>query len=58
MYDSSLFEISDEVNEIRLTSMELQSDPKFWCLIAASQTTGLCQPYADLIQENQALKCP
>lgn len=38
--------------------MEFQSDPKFWCVIAAGQTTGLCQPYADLIQENQALKYP
>lgn len=51
--DSSRVEINDNVNEIKLTSMEFQSGSKFWQMIAAGQTTELCQPYADVIQQNQ-----
>lgn len=57
--DSSRVEINDKVNEIKLTSMEFQSGPKFWWVNAAGQTAGLCHPYGDLIYQNQApiLKC-
>lgn len=47
--DSRPVEINDKVNEIKLTSMEFLSAPKFWWVIAAGQTDGLCHPYAELI---------
>lgn len=45
----SQVEINYIVNEISVTPVEMRSGPKFWQVIAAVQTAGLCHPYTDLL---------